>query len=297
LALGLFAGFPFVPSNRISRIDSAVAGINQTTYTLKANTAQSVGASIQANAVLYQQYLNGFSFPDNSHVTLSTAPPTGAQVVIPGQVGLTFTLCDQLSVPGQPFPANVGQTKFYLADDMTGPSNILNNKYIAVAGNPGIAIFFSNYATAAGAQLSWSQLACADSNGNALTYQASATILFTDNFQALSSLITNASSSLTSTTIAIASASANGNFYPGDYIVINPGGANQENVPVTAVNYINNTLTITGLNYAHLAGEQVFMNARPFYGQMTMPLGFLGGVAQTEINIVPVFDVMVVARA
>lgn len=292
--LSLFYNFPFIPGNRISKIDTYTAGVSQTNYKLLNNNSNTVGAKVQIDANLALASLKGFTFPDSSHINLTATPATGAQIVVPGQLGLIFTEFDAVTIPGVASPANVAITKFYLADDTTGAGNILNNTYRKVTGNPGIAVFFSNYATAAGAQLFWSQLACADANGgNTLAFLATGTTLYVHDFYASTSLLGSAASSLTSTTISVNSASG---FYPGDYIILNPGGTNQENPTITAIDYANNIFTVPGLNFAHNSGELVIMNGLALYAKMTIPIGYLVGVAQTFINLCPTIDCLQVAR-
>lgn len=251
--------------------------------------ASKVGGSIQFGTTVFQRYLSGFSFPSNSTYTLSSIPPANSQGIVPGSSGLNFAAFDQATVPGVTSPANRDDEGFYLADDGLTLSNILINKYTAVGTNPGIAILFQNMVTAAGASTTFLALACANVSGTALTYQATGTTLYTDNLQALTSL--SASSAALSTSLTVYSASG---MYPGDYIFVNPSGLTQENPKITAIS--GNTLTITGLNFDHLANEYVAVNGRKFFGRCLIPPNTLGGVTQNYVNIVLTVDCLSVSR-
>lgn len=264
---------------------------SQSTFTLRNKIAALTGGSIQADAVVYQRYLNGFNFPNNSTFTLSTPPPNNSQIVVPGTVGLNFNVYDVATIAGVSGAANVNEQAFYLADDGLGSQNILVNTYTNVSGNSGIAILFRNLATAAGASTTWTQLACADASGNVLSYQATGTTLYVHNFTALTS--TSASAAALTTTLVVNSASA---FFPGDYFLINPGTGTQENPKILTINYSTNTITHTGVNYSHLANEIVVMNGLQLFARGTLPIGTLNGVALSFINLGLTFDCLLTGR-
>lgn len=291
MALNFWTDFPFITPNKMILLDTYTSD-GTSTYTLRGKSSPFVGGTIQADATLYFRYLNGFSFPTAQTFTLSSSPPVGAQIVVPGTVGLNFDIFDATDVPGQTSPANVKEVAFYLADDGLTTANILINSYNPVSGNPGIAIFFQNMATAAGASTAWCQLSCADASGAVIGYQATGTTLYTAPLQAFSSLI--ASSAALSTSMTLLSAS--GGFYAGDYVIVNPGGGTQETVKILALNQFTGVCTITGFNYDHSAGEQVFVCGRKFWAKGTLPIGILGGVAQSFINLGLVYDTIMTSR-
>jgi len=291
MALNFYKDFPFVPGNQLIQDDTATGDGVSNTITLRNKTATQVGSAIQADTTIYESYLNAFSFPTAQKVQLSTVPALNSQIVIPGKTGLTFPIFDQVNIPGQSSPANVVDEFFYLADDGTGPANIFVNTYNQVFGTPGIAIFFQNLASAAGAQTTFMQLACADVNGNVMTYQATGTTLYTAPYYALTQVA--ASSAALTNTLQVLNASG---FYLGDYIIINPGGGTQENVKITGISLVTNTLTTTGQTFQHLTNELVVMNGRKFWARCTLPVGALGGVAQTFFNLGLCYDTILEAR-
>lgn len=290
--LKIYYNYPFVPGNEVNQEDTATGDGLTSLFKLVNKSSAQVGEAAQANLTLYHRYLNGLTTPDSTHVQLSSAPPANAQIVIPGQRGVLFDAFDGTDVPGETAgQANVSTAKFYVADDGTGNPNILVNTYRATPGNPGVAVLFQNLVTAAGASVTWTQLACADAAGNALTYAATGTAIYTDEFYALTSV--TASGAALSTTLVVASATG---IYPGDYVKINPGGLTEENPQITAINYASNTLTLTSLRFDHLAGEYLYMNGRAFWGKVIFPVGVLAGVAQEFINLCLSLDAIVQAR-
>lgn len=289
MTLKFYNNYPFVPRNEVYQVDLYTGTGLGPTYNLKNLVASKVGDSIQFDNVVYQRYLNGYTFPTSTSFTLSSTPPANSQGIVPGTQGLNFAAFDAVNVPGQTSPANQNDQGFYLADDGQTTSSIMVNKYVAVSGNPGIAILFQNMVTAGGASTTFLALACCDVSGNALTYQATGTVLYTDNYQALTSL--SASGAALGTTLLVTSASG---FYPGDYIFVNPGNATQENPQILSIS--GNTITTGGLNYDHLANELIIMNGRKFSGRCVIPPGTLAGIVQKYINICLVYDVIQISR-
>jgi hypothetical protein len=276
LALRVYRQFPFIGSNEIRRVDTATAD-GGTVYPLTNNSSVNVGDTIQADFDYYSRALNGFSFPTISSVELSTAPEVGAQILIPGNTYLLFDVFDQVNVSGVDSPANEEEVTFYVADD---GSDLTTQIYDPMPGTPGIGILFSNLVTAAGAQVSWMQLACADASGNVLTYQATGTTLYTAPLDGFTQLA--ASGAAGTTTLLTVSGSAT-SFYAGDFITLNPGGPNEEDVRITAK--VSNTFTITGTNFDHSPGENIFTKGRQCYAKVTVPVGILNQVAANLINL------------
>lgn len=275
MSLRLYRAFPFVPSNEVGLVNQYTGDGATTTFPLTNNTSVTTGDTIQFDLVYYSRPLGGFSYPDSTHFTLSSAPPSNSQGLATSTSVLEYSGFDQEQVDGAPSPANVIEQKFYVADDGT---DLTTTIYDAQPGAPGIAILFSNLVTAAGAQTSWMQLACADASGNALTYQATGTTLYCAKFYAFTSL--SASAAAGTTTLQIASASG---FTAGQFITINPGQLSEEDVQITSI--ASNTLTITGTNFQHNSGEFVFMKGLEFWSKCTIPINALGGVAGNLINL------------
>lgn len=271
----LYSRFPFIPQNKLDLLDTFVGNGVQTGFTLTRKTTTYMAATVQAGTLYYSRYNNGYTVNNSSTFTFSTAPANGAQIVVPGVSTLVFTGYDQETVPGVTGSANVIDVPFYFADDGT---NIASTTYLAAPGQPGIALFFTNQATAAGAQTSWSQLSCADASGNIIGFQATGTTLYVGEMYAFAAL--SASAAAGATTFIVNSASA---FTTGDYVWVNLGNGTQENVKIT--NIVGNTITCGGFNYDHLAGELVLLNGRKYWARVTIPINALGGIPGNLINL------------
>jgi hypothetical protein len=289
MTLKFYSNYPFVPGNEIYQVDLYTGTGSTSTFNLKNLVASKVGNTIQFDNVVYQRYLNGYTFPSNTSFTLSSTPPANSQGIVPGTQSLLFSVFDALNVPGQPVPSNQNAQTFYLADDGQSTSNIIVNEYVPVSGNPGIAILFQNMVTAAGASTTFLALACANVNGTAMSYQATGTTLYTAPYYAITAL--SASAASLGTTITVNSVTG---FYPGDFIFINPGNGTQENPQITGIS--GNTLTVSGLNYTHSANELVVMNGRQFWANCTLPVGILNGVTNSYINICLIVDCLQQSR-
>jgi hypothetical protein len=240
-------------------------------------TSVQVGDTVQVDLEYFARYLNGFSFPDTTHITISEAPPLNSQVIVPGNSYLEFSCFDQASVDGVTGSANVVDVPFWVAEDGTG---LTTTVYDSMPGTPGVGILFTNVVSAAGAQIAWMQLACADASGNALTYQATGTTLYTGKYAGFTQLA-SACAPLATTLLTVSGSATL--FVPGDYIRLNPGGVNSEDVQITSK--AGNTLTITGTNFAHSNGENVFMVGRKFWARLTLPIGILNGAPATYYNL------------
>lgn len=280
MALRLYYATPFVNTYEVDKVDTYTGDGTTTTFTLLNKTTSNLGGTIQFDLNYYVRGLGGFTTPTTTTFTTSSAPPLNSQGVAPGVTTYTFNLFDQLNVPGWPQqPSNVDEEPFWLID--SDPVSIVTNKYEAVPSNPGIAIFIQNMVTAAGAQTTWMQLACADAAGNALTYQATGTTLYTSNILAFSLL--SASASAASTNILQLLANTATAFSAGDYIFVNPSFSTGEITQITG--FIGDGLVTTGFNYNHYGGEGVYACGRKFWGKCTMPVGVLTGVANNFYNL------------
>lgn len=277
MALRVYNQELFVPAAQVVQPSVYTGDGTTDTYTLQNGiTSVNVADTIQVDLDYFLRALGGFEFPDTNHITISEVPPLNSQILVPGNNAVVFSAFDQVNVTGVTSPANVKETSFWVADDGTGLTTTI---YDSMPGTPGVGILFSNLVTAAGAQISWMQLACADASGNALTYQATGTTLYTGKYSGFTALA-SACSSLATTLLTTTASTPD--FVAGDYIRINPGGVTQEDVKITSK--VGNTLTITGTNYAHSAGEFIFMVGRKFFAKLTMPSGILGGSPASFYN-------------
>ncbi len=275
MSLRVYRAFPFTNDSEIGLVNTYTGDGSTTEFELRNNTSVTTGDTIQADLVYYSRPLGGFTYPDSSHFDLSSAPPENSQILATSTSPIEYSGFDQEVVDGAPSPANVIEQRFYIADDGTDLTTTIHD---AQPSAPGIAILFSNLVTAAGAQVSWMQLACADASGAALTYQATGTTLYCGKFYAFTSLAASAAGG--TTTLQIASASG---FTAGQFITINPGNGTEEDVQITSI--ASNTLTITGTNFPHYEGEFIFMRGLGFWSKCTIPINALGGVAGNLINL------------
>lgn len=266
----------FGVGDKVDKVNTYTGDGSTTTRTIVNGSSTTSGRTAQVDTQYYSQALGGLSFPSGSQFTLSTAPPLNSQILLPGLNAVTFTAFDSIGVPSVTAPSNVDDADVYLID--ADPTSISTTKYEAVPGTAGIAILFTNLVTAAGAQTFWTQLACTNSSGTALTYAATAATLYLDNITAFGTL--SASAAIGSTTFTCSTASA---FTIGDFIMVNPGGGNQDNPRIT--NISGTTITHTGFNFAHSAGENVFHNGYHVKAKVTIPVNALSGQAGTLINL------------
>lgn len=290
--LKFYSSSVFIAANEITQVDVITGDGSTVNFRLVKKQSSQVGDTVQIDATKEPRYLQGWSLPDSTHIQFTTAPPANSQGVIPGVNPVDFECFDTASEPGVSGSANVDTFEVWLADDATDPYNsIVNQKYMPVYGNPGIAIFFQNLCTAAGAQTFWTRIACCDASGNALSYGATAGTIYTASFQALTSLTATAAALATQLTVQSASG-----FYAGDYIILNPGQVTEEKLKILSINYASNILTTTGVNYPHSKNELVFMQGRKFIVEGTIPIGTLSGTAQSFINLGLFYDTIAESR-
>lgn len=278
MALQIYNNSTFTPGNAVVQPSTFTGTGVEDTFTLQNDISSvNVADTIQVDLDYYLRALNGFSFPTTTTIQISEVPPDGSQILVPGNNAIVFSAFDQVTVSGVDSPANVDEVAFWVADDGAGLTTTI---YDSMPGTPGVGILFTNLVTAAGAQTSWLQLACADASGAALTYQATGTTLYTGKYSGFTALA-SACSALATTLLTTTASSTD--FVAGDYIRINPGGGTQEDVQITAKS--TNTLTISGTNFAHSAGEFVFMVGRKFWAKLQYPVGILEGQPASFYNL------------
>lgn len=277
MALRIYNNDNFSLGNQAIQPSTYTGDGSTDTFTLEhGTTSVNIADTIQVDLDYYLRALNGFSFPTVNTIQISEAPPLNSQVLVPGNNAVVFSAFDQVDISGVTSPANVQEVAFWVADDGAGLTTTI---YDSMPGTPGVGILFTNLVTAAGAQTSWLQLACANASGDALTYQATGTTLYTgkySGFTAMASACTALATTLLTTT------ASSTDFVAGDYIRINPGGGTQEDVQITAKS--GNTLTITGTNFPHSAGEFIFMVGRKFWARLELPVGILGSAPASFYN-------------
>jgi hypothetical protein len=226
--------------------------------------------------VEYYQFNGGFTTNSAaSTFTLASTPAAGTQVVAPGITQVIVSAFDQPVVPGVATPL-VGQTDCWLCD----PSTINNYKYEPFPYYHGIQISVVDLISGGGISTSWIQMASADANGNALTFGATGAPLYLPPLDAQTTLSTTVCAAASTITVANIAQ----NWFPAQYILINPGGITQEIRQVTLVNTVSSQLSIqnTGFSFGHAAGELIFACGYPFVIQMTVPVN---AANNTPVNL------------
>lgn len=276
MALKFYYTSPFTTGTAILPPDFFVGDNVTDTFSVVNKSIYDVASTIQFSTTQLYQYAGGFTKDVNtSEVTLAEIPPQNTQGIIPGDIALVFSSYDQANVTGvNSSTANVDEQYFYLAD--VDEINLYG--YVPRSGS-GIGISFVDAITSAGASLSWVQLACCDSSGNALTYSATGVTLYTPPLDQFG--LVSASANSATLTLGCVAAST---FIPGDYIFINFGNATQE--IVRFVSSTGNTMTFsTSFNYPHYVDETLFACARQFKAKQTTPINATGGVAANYIDL------------
>lgn len=276
-----FSSDPFGAATEVHQVDTFVTD-GTDTYDVVNKDMEDVGATIQLSNLKYDLYNGGFTKNVDS-VTLKDTPPIGLQGVIPGVGTFTVELYDTATVDGVDSP-NVKEMSIFFGD----VDDIVTKMYLPTAGASGITISFVNLITSGGnPTTSIVQLACCDSSGNALTYQATGTTLYTAELTGFSTLA--ASSAQSASTITVVSATGTYRFYPGDFIRINPSGLTTEIRRISSISY--NTFTLNSpLDYDHLAGEAVYACVREVKAKWTIPENMTNHQAETFLNICPKID-------
>ena len=259
MTLHFFYDESFTIGTQLDPIDAYVSN-GGSTYTLVNKSSLNLAGTITANNLQYYQFNGGFSVSGNNF-TLSTSPPAGAMIVAPGLIALTFTVFDQLAVPGVSNP-NVQEVPFFLGD----PSQSCYFGYTNLPQFGGIRITFTDQVSGSGAQLSWVQLACSDPlTGLAMTYGATGNYLETGGLTSLGTM--SASSLPGASSISTISASS---YVVGDYMILNIGNATSEIRKISAVT--SSTVSfVTTLTYTHFAGESLNDMGRKFWAKVTVP--------------------------
>lgn len=275
MALKFFSNFPLNGGTELDQLDFGTGNGIQTTFAMTHKLGSRTGNTVQADNVEYFRYTGGVVISANN-VILSSAPSNGSQIVFPGMSALVLSAFDTDNVPAVTTP-RVKEAAFYLMDEDT----IATYQYDPMPGSPGVQLTLVNNITSIGPDLTWFQLACSDANGNALTYAATGVSLYIPEISYVTTLM--ASSAALATSMSVIAVAASGRFYTGDYIQINSGYITQEDTHITAIN--GNTLTISGFNFPHYAGELVFTIGRKCWTKMTVPEGATGGTAHNYFNI------------
>ena len=274
MALGLYSKLPFTSETLINLVDLFTGDGLTETFDLTNLSVNQLGSTIQFNGTQYVMANGGFTEnPDG--FTLSSAPPLDSQGIAPGQLTLLWdNLFDQPQVGGTPLPQSQAIAA-YLAD----PNEIFNYQYVGFPNTPGIGLTVVNCVSSAAAQTTWVQMACADSNGNALSYGATGAPLYLAPIQAFGTL---ASSSVPLDTNILCDNA--GDFIPGDFILINAGQLTQEIVQITGFTSPN-IFTVSALTFLHNLGETIYACGRTVWFKCTVPTNATSGQASNFYNL------------
>lgn len=280
MTLRCYRDQPFSLTEIVDQVDIYISD-GTPDYTLSNLTNIQVGSTIQFDQTQYYRYNGGFTVSGDT-VTLSSAPLSGAQGVIPGLNCLTVNAFDTDDVPGVTNP-RVKEIEFYIGNNQ----DIYLESYEGLPGQPGIQIGFVTLISSGGADNTWLQLACStqDSDGTAMTYAAATSSIYSlpiDGFALLSSTSVSANS----TSFIVSGVS--GTFLAGDYIRLNPGEVNDETVHLISI-----TEGVSGgtrfetspLNYSHSSGEPIYDAIRKFWAKLTVPLNATSHTAQNYLSV------------
>lgn len=268
MPLVVFIDVPFTVGTECDQSDFYTGDGVTEDFVLVNKAPARLGAGVQFDTIQYYGYNGGFTTTSNGFDIVS-APPANSQGVAPGITTILFDqIFDQNDIPGVP-NANIQQIPFYVADPFTIPLY----EYTQLPGSNGISLSIVDMISAAGAQTSWCQLACAtnDLTGSALTYQATGTTLYTGVMTAFGTILASTVSGASSMSVSNANT-----FGLGDYVLINGGQATQEVVKVLQYTPPN-TIGTSGFNFNHYAGETVYTCGRKFWMRCTVPIGVTGG--------------------
>jgi len=280
LSLYFYNNTPFTVASQLGPVDTYIGDGTTVTFTLTQKTASQLSSLVQFGSIQYSEYNGGFTRNlSNNTFTVSPAPATGSQGVAPALISLGAAVFDQSTVNGVSNPT-VQEVPFWLIDSTT----IHLNKYTSYPGEAGIAISITDLISSSGAQTSFCQLACSDANGNALTYQATGTVLYTDSILAFGSISASSNSGASS---ILTSTAMSQPYYAGDYIIVNIGNATQEIMQISAKSSSGGgTLTVPGLtNFPHYAGESIFVCGRKFWLKVTCPVNIANNQATSYIDL------------
>lgn len=269
---------PFTDATKVDKVNLfTTTGL---TATFPVTDIARVGSTIQYSSTLKRLYNGGFTKNSNNTVTLDTTPAAGLQGAVNGLQSIISTTYDNTT---QVANGNIKETAFYVGN-IENPQLVY---HIPQTGASGIQLFFTNNITGAGgADLTWVQLACANSAGAALTYQATGTTLYTANMSSFSTVA--ASSAQGATTISVVNAQAGFTFWAGDFLHFNFGQNNAEILRLSSISIgaTATTLTMAGsFNYTHAVAEPVYFCARKFWMKHTTPIGFTNNQATNYYNI------------
>lgn len=275
MPLVIYYDAPFVLGTQVDQDDFYVGDGVTTDFVLSRKNVTRLGSAVQFDGVQYYAYNGGFTKDSDGFIT-NSAPPFGSQGVAPGLTALVFDQLFDSTVPGVLSP-NIQDIPFYLAD----PIEIPLYQYHALPGSKGMAISLVDMISSVTASTSWVQLACAtaDAAGTALTYQATGTVLYTDDMGIAGIMLASSLSGASSMLVDTASA-----FHVGDYVLINGGQPTQEVAKI--VGYSGpTTMRLSGTNFSHYKGETVYTCGRKFWMRCTVPFGAAGGQPQNYYNL------------
>lgn len=266
---------PFSPGTQIDPVDTYTGNGITVTFTLQNKTGTRLSSVLQADTVIYYQFNGGVTKNGNTF-TLQSAPPQNSQILAPGVTALTLTAYDQAVVPGGSSTPNIAEIPFYIADI----SEIHLYKYVNLPQYNGIRVTLVNLVTAAGAQLTWVQLACATAAGTPFTYAPTGQDLFTAPLNTFDTVTISGAAGASSVLVGQASA-----FYAGDYVIINIGQSTQEIRQIASIPNTNTLVLRSPFDYSHFVSEPVFTCGRKFFMKLTVPINATNNTAVSLRNI------------
>lgn len=238
------------------------------------------GTVLQYSAIQKFRYTGGFTVDTVANtVTINAAPALGAQGIVPGQIGFVLDAYDQAAVDGITNPL-IKEKRAFLAN-ITDPHLY---EYLAKDGEIGLELSILDAISSAGCDISWLQLASsAPITGIALTYAATGVSLFLPELDGFGVLA--ASTAIGASSVSLSYAASGGTWWPGEYVLINPGQSNAEVRRIATVTVNNSVLTFeTAFDYTHAVDEPVYACGWDFWIKLTVPINVSLGQAQNFLD-------------
>ena len=277
MSLRFFRNDPFIDSTLCDPVNTFTGDGETTQFVLYGNLNRfTVGALCSVNDTILERNQDAFTLDqievDEEFfdvINFASPPEDNSLIIVAGLNSLVLTSYETEG-------SRIIQKPFYLIDN----NEIQIYEYFERTGQPGIEISFTDIYGSGQADPSWFQIAPANPDGTAGTYEAGGDSLFIDPIQAKTTLFR--SELPLATEILLDDPDE---FAEGDFITINAGFSTQEICRITELS--GQTATITGFNFSHNLGETIHACGVQGWVKVTVPEDFTGGEGGVFLNIVP----------
>lgn len=274
--LRIYRDTPFDPTTLVDLNDYFTGNGILSTFTLQNKIGALLDDTVQSGINFYSRATGSVTVSGNQF-TLNSPPQTGDVIIAPGVNKLRIKAYDKNIVEGDLNPRQKSYP-FYVAPESV--DHIVQFKYGASPGNPGIKLVWVDRDTGNGAALSWFTHSLALPNGNqGVTFTASFA-LYIPPIEGLSLVVTPIIIGATSVTVVDGT-----QYNEGDYLVFEPGTVNEEQVKCTAI--LGNVLTITPVGFAHATNAPLYQFGVKGWITILVPINAAGGVPVNFYEIAP----------